>query len=96
MIFGADLDFAFDNGGMITDFVLCKMLENSKFLRFYEEKRHLNINVDTRVTQCMKGHLPSIGGWHMDEVPRCETYSQPDFSKINPEHRHFMFLLSTA
>lgn len=95
MVFGCSFSDALGKGGHITRAVLSLMYLNKNFQNCFNDMT-LNVNVDTRVTQCMKGFYPSIGGWHMDEVPRSKLYSQPDFSKIEPHHKHFLYILSST
>ena len=99
MVFGADLSWANKNGGPLTKTAIEVLLGYPEFTRLYAQVKAgtKQLNIDTRVTQCMEGFLPSIGGWHCDEVPRGRQYSQPDFSQVNTQgHRHFMVLLASV
>jgi len=71
-------------------------IQNHSLYKYLESQNNLNIVVDSRVTQTMKGMYPSIPGWHCDSVPRSSNYNQPDLTKIDPNVKHFMCFLSSG
>jgi hypothetical protein len=85
MLFQADADFAFKNGGPITrDFL------NRLPARFQNEP----LIIDSRVHMLMPGWYPCIPGWHLDDIPRSRPDGQPDH--VNPEYvaEHAMMITS--
>lgn len=88
MYYQAEPEFVRANGGYLSDTIL-------DFMRL-EIPDGYNALVDSRVTHTMKGYYPAIPGWHCDNVPRSETYSQPDFSKIDPNCWHYMCNIATS
>ena len=70
--------------------VVCEMVED-KSIDLDLDK---NVVVDTRVNMLMAGQYPSIPGWHCDDVPRGDKYSQPDFSLCDDGTQHFLVLIS--
>jgi hypothetical protein len=74
--FGADLDFATDHGGPITEAFL-RLLPQS----WFDDGAIL----DSRVHMLMAGWLPCIPGWHLDDIPRTRQDGQPDHA--NPIYR---------
>ena len=76
MLFGADLEFARRNGGLITN----------TFLTMIGAGRR-DLIVDSKVVMLMAGMWPCIPGWHHDDVDRGPD-GQPDydFATNNPIH----------
>lgn len=89
MLFNADMKFARENGGPLTKEILCGL----NYKNLGPADKYI---INTRVTMCMSGQYPSIPGWHGDNVPRSEKYSQPDFSKVDNKVRHALCLISSA
>lgn len=98
MIFSGDWDFAYRNGGPITRRIMSTLRAHPAFMDAYilANQRKLNVVVDTRVNMVMTGWYPSIPGWHCDDVPRRELYSQPDLSLRDSAVQHFTCLVSDA
>lgn len=92
MIFSGDLAFTKEVNGPITSRCLKLIEESDEFQKCYQ--RNSNVVVDTRVTMTMKGAYPSIPGWHCDDVPRSEKYSQPTLYDTSDKIQHFMVLLA--
>lgn len=93
MLFGAHPLFALKNGGPLTTHATHLLYRIGSFQQRLSEDKE--IVIDTRITQCMEGFFPSIGGWHCDGVPRDSHYGQPDFSKTDASIRHYMILVSS-
>ena len=68
MLFSADWEFAYKNGGPITRNFLNHFLFRSN-----------DWIIDTRVHMLMKDWYPCIGGWHCDNIPRNTWNGQPDY-----------------
>jgi hypothetical protein len=98
MIFSGDWDFTYRNGGPITRRIMSTLRQQQPFMDAYvlANQRRFNLVVDTRVNQVMKDWYPSIPGWHCDDVPRLDKYSQPDFSLRDPTVQHFCVLISDS
>ena len=96
MLFGADLDFAREQGGPLTQMLIEKLMHCQEFKRAYSSSPFHNIVIDTRSTMTMRGAYPSIPGWHCDDVPRGEQYGQPDLSGIDEKTQHFLLLFSSV
>lgn len=100
MLFGADVAFARQEGGAITQHIL-DMLEDSEAFRAWKERfdrgllSKTSIVIDSRVNMLMPGMYPSIPGWHGDDVPRGIKYAQPDLDGVDTNaFVHFMVLFS--
>ena len=98
MFFSCSIDFVKQNAredsitrGILDD-VIAKLV-NSRSIDPLSEN---NFVIDTRVNMLMPNQYPSIPGWHCDDVPRSEKYSQPDFSKCSEDVQHFLVLLSDS
>jgi hypothetical protein len=91
MVYAADLEFAYENGSVITKKVIDQLR-----IRLASDGVDVNdIVVDTRVNMVMPGMYPSIPGWHCDDVPRTdESNGQPDLSLVDAECVHYMILIS--
>lgn len=77
MLFGCDLKTSLNKGGIITKEFIKNLPD-----RFLHDP---NLIIDTKVTMLMKGMLPCIGGWHLDNIKRVN--GQPDFiNSGNAEH----------
>lgn len=100
MLFGADLAYAREHGGEITNHVLDTLAQSDVFVQWLErfkagELPSASIVIDSRVNMLMPGMYPSIPGWHGDDVPRGVKYAQPDLNGVNPDgFMHFMVLFS--
>lgn len=64
MLFSADPQFAYRNGGGLTRAVLNTLTSRGKI----SPDQH--VVIDTRVHMLKPGWIPAIGGWHCDAVPR--------------------------
>ena len=95
MLFSADWGFARDNGGPLTQAVLDVLWPFLLTDLGFGVNSGLSIVIDTRCHMLMAGMLPAIGGWHCDDYPRDETYSQPDLSNPNDNIHHYTVTLST-
>lgn len=92
MFFNCSWDFAYENGGPITQ----------SFLLSLPSEWHKDVVFDSRVHMLMPGWFPAIPGFHQDDVPRPEipvgqhfiTAGQPDYE--NPRYRseHIMGLVN--
>ena len=80
MLFSADPEFAYANGGMITRSFL-KACEKAGFFSPGTKR----FCIDTRVHMLMPGWWPCIPGWHHDDVPRNTPDGQPNYT--NPPYR---------
>lgn len=92
MFFNCDLEFAYNNGGKITQSFIDNLpldwIENSVF--------------DSRVHMLMPGWYPAIPGWHHDDVPRPEiptgqhfiTAGQPDYDNPKYKSEHILGLVN--
>ncbi len=76
MLFSADINYALDNGGPITQ----AFLQGLKGLP-------TTAIIDSRVHMLMPGWYPCIPGWHLDDVPRTRPDGQPDHS--HPAYKSF-------
>lgn len=72
MLWSADIDYAWENGGPITREFISKLDQSKSWL------------IDTRVHMLMEGWFPCIGGWHLDNMPRDTENGQPNYK--NPPH----------
>ncbi len=86
MFFSANLDFAAEHGGLITQCFLSSLPPEF----FWNEDAYL----DSRVHMLMEGWYPCIPGWHHDDVPRNTPDGQPNY--VNPPYRtkHVMALIN--
>lgn len=86
MFFNSSLEYAYDNGSMIT----------KKFIENLPEDWHYSTNpvLDSRVHMLMPGWYPCIPGYHHDDVPRSTASGQPNYD--NPEYHseHLMGLIN--
>lgn len=91
MLFGADVDFADVEGGILTTLALMA-LEDIGVDR-------TNMIVDTRSHMLKPGWFPAIPGWHCDEFPRGKD-GQPDIDLIPGCHddrpRHYLIILDAG
>lgn len=94
MLFGSHPLFAIEKGGPLTKHMTHLLYRIGSFRQLMDKKE--NAVIDTRITQCMKGFYPSIGGWHCDEVPRETPDSQPQFERVDPDARHFIIILESS
>src|ERR1700678_118802 len=76
MLFSADLNYAIDNGGPITQ----------AFVRGLKDIPTSAV-IDSRVHMLMPGWYPCIPGWHLDDVPRTRPDGQPDHA--HPAYKSF-------
>jgi hypothetical protein len=85
--FGADLDYASDHGGPITQAFLHLVPQG-----WFDEGAIL----DSRVHMLMEGWMPCIPGWHLDDIPRTRKDGQPDH--LNPSYRaeHILALVGNC
>lgn len=76
MFFGADFEYAYDNGGPIT----------RAFLECVPSNWWITGMIfDSRSHMLMEGWYPCIPGWHHDDVPRSTPTGQPNYT--NPEYK---------
>jgi hypothetical protein len=85
MLFGASTNYAMEHGGTLT----------RRFLLALGFDRRPGIIVDTRAHMLLPGHLPAIGGWHCDAVPRGAD-GQPDFGRLHEEVRHWTYTVASV
>lgn len=87
MLYQASTRFAWSHGGELT----------RDALSFIAPFKHKNWVIDTRTHMLMPGHLPAIGGWHCDWIPRTvpsrDGY-QPDLNLLNSKHQNYVITLS--
>lgn len=97
MLFSSDWFFARANGGPITKAIMKAIPADDvqRMLWRSIDKRDYNVVIDTRCHMLMAGMLPAIGGWHCDDFPRDETYSQPDLTRPDSMVQHYTATLST-
>ncbi len=89
MLFSADPEFAFMNGGPITR----KAVE---FLHAALGMPDDNVVIDTRVHMLKPGWNPAIPGWHCDAVPRGAD-GQPDFGSAELDDIvHFLLVIDAS
>lgn len=83
MLFSSDLDFAWENGGIITRSFIDALPDDWKNSR---------IIIDSRTHMLFAKFWPCIPGWHHDDVPRSREDQQPNYH--TPEYRseHVMCL----
>lgn len=83
MMYSANKEFAYDNGGPLTKQFIEKLSATWKD----------DFIIDSRVHMLMPGWYPCIPGWHHDDVPRSLENGQPNY--YNPEYHaeHCMMLL---
>lgn len=91
MIFSGSWGFSHLKGGLITQYLLDRLDYLPDLMNLNPD---LNIVIDTRVTMTFPGQYPSIPGWHCDDVPRADKYSQPDFSRTDSDVNHFLLIFS--
>jgi len=86
MLFSANLDFAYRNGGAYTKEFINHLSDD-----FFYSK---NLIIDSRVHMLMPDYYPCIPGWHHDDVPRSREDGQPNY--VNPEYhaKHCMMLVN--
>lgn len=80
MLFNARGDWAYMNGGPITQRFLGTLLNQGTALS--------DVVFDSRVTMLMKGWWPCIPGWHHDDVPREREDGQPEYTKPSYRSQH--------
>jgi len=85
MLFGADGDFAYENGGALTKAFL-------EYLGEMEEGLD-GMVIDSKAVLLMKGQFPCIPGWHLDDVWRNPNNNQPDFENAPYRSEHWMLLI---
>lgn len=86
MMFSADKDFAFKNGGEITKYFIQEFLNDD-----------LPWIIDSRVHMLMPGWYPCIPGWHHDDVPRYTTPGgQPDYDNLRYKASHKLCVIGDA
>jgi len=93
MFFNSDVDFAYKNGGPITQSFIDELPSSWK-----REK----LVFDSRVHMLMPGWFPAIPGFHHDDVPRPEipvgqhfaTAGQPDYDSPRYRSEHIMGLVN--
>jgi hypothetical protein len=86
MLFSADLDFAFSEGGTLTKSFIKNL--PSDYLR---EK----VVIDSKVVMLKKGWFPCIPGWHLDEIPQTcpNNPGQPNLKTPEYTAEHIMCLV---
>lgn len=93
MLFSSSVNFAYQNGGPLTRWVLDKIEHEFDVHKDHERLSH--IVIDTKVVMLMEGQYPAIPGWHCDNVKRCSKYAQPDPNSIETEGWHWFCTVST-
>lgn len=99
MLYSAGWDFAWENGGPLTqkflwairhqadmDWFLGKIVDGGGQCGPY------HLVLDSRVHMLMKGMYPAIPGWHGDAFPRHAQYAQPDLEALNENVKHYTAL----
>ena len=81
MLFSSSWDFAINNGGPLTHFIMGYISE-TVFHHSGNLGKNLYPIIDTRSTMLMEGFYPCIPGWHCDGVPRHKRFQQPDMSQV--------------
>lgn len=85
MFFGADLAFAKEKGGPVTQ----------AFISVLPPEWSDNVIFDSRVHMLMPGWYPCIPGWHHDDVPRRRLDGQPSYTAFDdPPVQHIMALVN--
>lgn len=84
MLWSADADFAFENGGPITE-EFVKRLDHSK-----------DWVIDTRAHMLMPGWFPCIGGWHLDDLPRDTADGQPNYKNPSYISEHVLAIIDAV
>lgn len=86
MLFSANLDFAYRNGGAYTREFINQLSDEFVFSG--------DLIIDSRVHMLMPDYYPCIPGWHHDDVPRSREDGQPNYD--NPEYhaKHCMMLVN--
>lgn len=92
MFFNSDLNFAYSNGGAITQ----------SFINALPDDWKTNVVFDSRVHMLMPGWYPAIPGFHHDDVPRPEipvgqhfiTAGQPDYDAPAYFSQHILGLVN--
>lgn len=93
MLFQADYTFALKKGGKICSYILKELLLDQKFYSDIITNPNYLV-IDLRVNMLTKGVYPSIPGWHCDDVPRKNRYSQPDFKLASDSVTHYLTVIS--
>jgi len=98
MLFGADWEYAQENGGPILKEFLAKLYKDDGFFWHFRnhKKENQNIVIDARVTMTMPGAYPSLPGWHCDDFNRSERYAQPNPEDANDKVTHFMAIVGES
>jgi hypothetical protein len=85
MLYRADFEFAYDNGGELTHKFLAKLAFDSG---------HLNWSIDSKVAMLMKGWYPCIPGFHHDDVERdAKNFFQPNYEDASYRSKHAMMIV---
>lgn len=97
MLFGASIDFAYKEGGMLTRQVLNHIRNQPGFSDecFIHASKGYHPVIDTKSVMLMPGFYPCIPGWHCDGVIRKDGESQPDLSTLNEDIYHYTCVLSS-
>lgn len=93
MFFNSDLDFAYNNGGPITQSFIDALPGDWK---------DCPVVFDSRVHMLMPGWYPAIPGWHHDDVPRppipvgqhFATAGQPNYKDPHYHSEHILGLVN--
>lgn len=85
MLFNCDLEFAYANGGELTQSFIDTLPDDWK---------DCNPVVDSRVHMLMDGWFPCIPGYHHDDVPRNTPTGQPNYDHLKYHSQHLMGLLN--
>lgn len=93
MLFSSSIDFAFENGGPLTEMVLTKLLYGG-YLNSKSET-YPYVVIDTRAHMLMPGMYPAIPGWHCDFTPRGKN-GQPIPEYASTKQNHFAVFLSSV
>lgn len=80
MLFGASIDFALNNGGLLTTAFLSKLSPE-----FFNSP---DLLIDSRSHMLFENMYPCIPGFHLDFIPRTREDGQPshDNPKFQPKH----------
>lgn len=94
MLYGASWNFAKENGGTITKFVMQVIEDDVKETMSVMAQAGYHPIIDTKSVLLMPGQYPCIPGWHCDGVVREEQGSQPNLNTLNDPIVHYLYTLS--
>lgn len=94
MFFQADLDYALQNGGLITEFFVSRAMNYLDQIGV--DWNEANAFLDSRVHMLMPGWWPCIPGWHHDDVERSTPSGQPNYRTASYRPEFLMGIVGSA